>query len=213
MAQQSSKFNTYDYIFKVIFLGSASVGKTSILSRFCDDVFTDSYQSTIGIDFRIKNIKIDEQTIKIQIWDTAGQERYQSIASTHYKGTNGVFCVFDLSNKESFEKIKENINKCINLVAIPEECIFIIGNKSDLSRREVEKENAEELAQSLKASYFETSAKTGDNVGLIFEELCKNIIKTKNFIENANQNQKSDRQNLSTEKIGNIIQKKSECSC
>lgn len=207
---QAHKYSTYDYIFKVIFLGSASVGKTALLSRFCDDVFTDSYQSTIGIDFRIKTIKLGDKSIKVQIWDTAGQERYQSIATTHYKGTDGVFCVFDICSKETFEKVKENIKKCTNIVAIPDSSIFIIGNKNDLTRREIEKETGEELANDLNAHYYETSAKTGENVCLIFEELCKNIIKNKNLSDLPNH---SDRENLSVEKTGHPIEKKNDCSC
>jgi len=205
------KINTYDYIFKVIFLGCASVGKTALLTRFCDDIFTDSYQSTIGIDFRIKTIKYGDQTIKIQIWDTAGQERYQSIASTHYKGTDGVFCVYDVANKESFEKVKENIIKCTTIVAVPEDCIVIVGNKCDLPMREIDREKGEELAKMLKASYYETSAKTGENVPIIFQELCKNIINNKKILEGVNPH--NDRQNLSVEKQGDLIKNKSECNC
>ncbi len=185
MDHQASKFNTYDFVFKVIFLGAASVGKTALLSRFCDDNFSDSYQSTIGIDFRIKTIKLGDQTIKIQIWDTAGQERYQAIATNHYKGTDGVFCVFDISNKESFDKVKENINKCKNIVEIPEDCMFIVGNK--------------------------TSAKNGENVVLIFNELVKNIIKNKKL--NDGLGQISEKQNLSVEKTGHVIEKKVDCAC
>jgi Ras-related protein Rab-1A len=171
----------YNYIFKVIFIGSSCVGKTSLLTRFCDDVYTDSYQSTIGIDFRIKTFKINDKTIKIQIWDTAGQERYQSIASSHYKGTHGVICVFDLTNKESFEKVKENLTKCRSQTEIPDECCILLGNKCDLLRREVTRDEAELLSEEIHAKYFETSAKTGENVTNIFEVLCENIIEKKNF--------------------------------
>lgn len=208
---QQSKFNTYDYIFKVIFLGAASVGKTALLTRFCDDVFTDSYQSTIGIDFRIKTIKIGDQTIKIQIWDTAGQERYQSIASTHYKGTDGVFCVYDVGNKETIEKVKENILKCTNIVAVPEDCIFLVANKCDLPMREISEEDGRNLADKLKSNYFETSAKTGENVSIIFQELCKNIIRNKKILDTGNP--KSERQNLSVEKQGDVIENRSDCNC
>lgn len=209
--EKDQKFNTYDYIFKVILIGSASVGKTSLLSRFCDDVFTDSYQSTIGIDFRIKTIKIDQMTIKIQIWDTAGQERYQSIATTHYKGADGVFCIFDVTNRESFEKVKDHLKKCLSAVAIPQECVTIIGNKSDLSRREIEIEVGEDLAKELNANYIETSAKTGENVPLMFQNLCNKIIKEKKILNESGF--KNDRQNLALEKAGEIIENNSNCSC
>lgn len=205
--------NTYDYILKVILLGSASVGKTSLLSRFCDDLFTDSYQSTIGIDFRIKTLKLQDHTIKIQIWDTAGQERYQSIASTHYKGADGVFCVFDMTNKESFEKVKENLKKCTNYVAIPDECVTIIGNKNDLPRREIEKETAEELAQELKANYLETSAKTGENVKEMFEEICLKIVKHKKILEQNVPKGDQEKVHMSVEKLGQPLENKNDCLC
>lgn len=200
----------YNYIFKVIFIGSSCVGKTSLLTRFCDDVFTDSYQSTIGIDFRIKTLKMNDKVIKVQIWDTAGQERYQSIASSHYKGTHGVICVFDLTNKESFEKVKDNLAKCRSQIEIPNECCILLGNKCDLLRREITKEEADKLAEEINIKYFETSAKTGDNVSKIFESLCHNIIEKKNFniLNNV-----QEKRGFLVNRNGESVEESDKCSC
>ena len=93
---------SYDYIFKLILIGAPYSGKTSIIIRFCDSQYTPSYTSTIGIDFKIKTLTVAGKCIKIQLWDTAGQERYQALTKSHYKGSMGCICVYDISNKTSF---------------------------------------------------------------------------------------------------------------
>ena len=83
------------------------MGKSSILLRFADDTFTQSYISTIGVDFRFKTLEVDSVTTKLQIWDTAGQERFKTITSAYYRGADGVFLVFDKTSSSSFENVKE----------------------------------------------------------------------------------------------------------
>ena len=127
-----------DFIFKIIMIGPSSVGKTSIINQFCDEKFTESYNSTIGIDFRIKTLEVDKKLVKIQIWDTAGQERYQALTKNHYQGAHGCICVFDLTSRESFERAKSDFKKNNQYFRIPGECAFFVGNKSDLENlREV----------------------------------------------------------------------------
>lgn len=92
----------YDYVFKFVIIGSSCVGKSSILKRFADDEFEDSYISTIGIDFRFKSVVIDESFIKLQIWDTAGQERFRGITKSYYKGAQAIILVYDITNPKSF---------------------------------------------------------------------------------------------------------------
>lgn len=84
------KSNDYDWLVKVIILGDSGVGKTNVLSRFCDEKFTLSHMATIGVDFKIKTIEVEGKRIKLQIWDTAGQERFRNITKTYYKGAYGV---------------------------------------------------------------------------------------------------------------------------
>ena len=93
------------YIIKILTLGDTEVGKTSIVLRYADDKFNDSKISTIGIDFKIKQINKGGESIKVSIYDTAGQERFQRIIKHYYRGANGVLLTFDISNKNSFEKL------------------------------------------------------------------------------------------------------------
>lgn len=154
----------YDYLFKVLLIGDSGVGKSALLTRFTDRTFTDSYMITIGVDFKIQTIKLDDKIIKLQLWDTAGQERFRTITSAYYRGANGIIIVFDLSDKETFDHVKiwmaeiENYSNDVKLM--------LIGNKNDIegSKRQVSYEDAKEFADKLGISYIETSAKTSINV-------------------------------------------------
>jgi Ras-related protein Rab-1A len=175
----------YDYLFKITMVGAASVGKTSIITRFCDESFTESYQSTVGVDFRIKTIKVGGSLVKIQIWDTAGQERYQALTSSQYKGAHGCICIFDLTARESFDRVKEEVRKLESLYSISPECMVIVGNKADLKNwRVVSEEEAKGFCQEINSLYIESSAKENLNVAAIFEELCKRLLSNNVLLEN-----------------------------
>lgn len=96
----------YDHLFKLLIIGDSGVGKSSLLLRFSDNTFTGSYITTIGVDFKIKTVNIDDEKVKLQIWDTAGQERFRTITSTYYRGTHGVVIVYDVTNGETFANVK-----------------------------------------------------------------------------------------------------------
>ena len=97
----------YDYLFKLLLIGDSGVGKSCLLLRFADDTYTESYISTIGVDFKIRTIELDGKTIKLQIWDTAGQERFRTITSSYYRGAHGIIVVFDVTDQESFNNVKQ----------------------------------------------------------------------------------------------------------
>ena len=94
--------DNYDYLFKIVFVGDSSVGKSSIIIRFTDDTYNDQYISTIGVDFKIKTVTHKEKLVKLQIWDTAGQERFRTITTSYYRGTHCCILVFDITNADSF---------------------------------------------------------------------------------------------------------------
>ena len=96
----------YDFLFKLLLIGDSGVGKSCLLLRFADDTYTESYISTIGVDFKIRTINLDGKTIKLQIWDTAGQERYRSLAPMYYRGAAAAIVVYDITKKDSFNGAK-----------------------------------------------------------------------------------------------------------
>ncbi|KAF2315098.1 hypothetical protein GH714_038157 [Hevea brasiliensis] len=114
----------YDYLFKLLLIGDSGVGKSCLLLRFADDSYLESYISTIGVDFKIRTVEQDGKTIKLQIWDTAGQERFRTITSSYYRGAHGIIVVYDVTDQESFNNVKqwlseidryasENVNKLL----------------------------------------------------------------------------------------------------
>jgi Ras-related protein Rab-1A len=101
----------YDIVYKLIIIGNTSVGKSSLLSKFVDNVFSESFLPTIGVDFRIKNMEVEGTKVKLQVWDTAGQERFKSILTSYYKGAHGVIVVFDITDKASFQNVVNWVNE------------------------------------------------------------------------------------------------------
>jgi len=94
-----------DFLLKVIVVGDSAVGKTKLLARFADNSYNTSYVSTIGVDFKVQTILLDDKKVKFQIWDTAGQERYRTIAQTYYKGASGVVLVYSVTDPNSLAHI------------------------------------------------------------------------------------------------------------
>ena len=92
----------YDYIFKILLVGNSAVGKSSMLMRFADDIFTDNFLPTIGVDFKIRTIEAAGSIVKLQMWDTAGQEKFKTITSAYYKGAHGILMVYDITDRRSF---------------------------------------------------------------------------------------------------------------
>ena len=171
----------YDQKCQFIIIGDATVGKTSILSRFSDGTFSTNYLATVGLENITKDEVIDDKTIRIKIWDTAGQERYKSLAKSFYRNAEGVILVYDVTNLETYENLKfwlESIknNMESDMSEIP---IIIIGNKIDCDEREVKREEAEKFWKDQGYPYFETSAKTGENIDMTIKYLVKKVINIK----------------------------------
>ena len=127
----------------MLLIGSSGVGKSSLLVRFADDMFTDNFMPTIGVDFKIKTIEVDGKKIKLQIWDTAGQERYRAITNAYYRDAVGALLVYDITSEKSFESIEEKWRRELMDNAEENIVLLLVGNKSDLEdRREVPFEEA-----------------------------------------------------------------------
>ena len=100
------KLQEYDYLIKVVLIGDAAVGKSSILLKYVDNTFEDTYVCTIGVDFKIKSLEIDNKRIKLQVWVTAGQERFKPITKCYFRGSHGCIVLFDITNRSSFNNVK-----------------------------------------------------------------------------------------------------------
>merc|ERR1712078_279521 len=165
----------YDYLFKLLLIGDSGVGKSCLLLRFADDTYTESYISTIGVDFKIRTLELDGKTIKLQIWDTAGQERFRTITSSYYRGAHGIIVVYDVTDMESFNNVKQWLNE-IDRYASEKVNKMLVGNKSDLtSKKAVDYNTAKEFADTLSLSFLETSAKNATNVEQAFITMAEEI--------------------------------------
>ncbi|CAF1256146.1 unnamed protein product [Rotaria sordida] len=166
----------YDHLLKLLLIGDADVGKSSLLFRFADDTFNESYLATIGVDFETRTMNHNGKTVKFQIWDTSGQERFRTITSSYYRGAHGIIIVYDVTNAKSFENIKMWL-QIIDRNANQNVKKLLVGNKSDLtSNRIVDHTKAKKFADSLSISYVETSAKNSTNVEQIFKNTIIDIL-------------------------------------
>jgi small GTP-binding protein len=171
---------------KLLIIGESGVGKSSILQRFIDNQFHGAFSSTIGIDFRAKTITVKGVDVELQIWDTAGQEKFFAITKSYYRGADGIFLVFDLSNVSTFKHVEKWVSVIRNQTrgSVP---VMVIGNKKDLlSEEEVSGagravSRLEEVAGELETSWFLTSASSGENIEKIFYSLCELILAEKNI--------------------------------
>ena len=153
-----------------------------MLLRFADDTFSESYISTIGVDFRFKTFVVDRKIVKLQIvtdiqWDTAGQERYKSITNAYYRGVDGVIVVFDLTDLKSFASVQGWMSEAKGM-GVAAQFMLLAGNKSDLPRS-VTLEQAEECARGHSVDYVETSAKTSSQVEELFAQMGRILLKYK----------------------------------
>ena len=184
----------YDFIFKVLLLGNSDVGKSSLLLRYVDSVWNDAFVPTIGVDFKVKTLNINDKKIKMQIWDTAGQERFRTVVATYFRGAHGILLLYDVTNKDSFKNLE---NWLIEIEKNAQEKVLkiLIGNKCDLTDdREISTEEGKAFALRNGMEFMETSAKMNTNVTEAFETLGKLMIE---FNSKGNQGtQKNKNANL-----------------
>eukprot|EP00826_Nyctotherus_ovalis_P055812 TRINITY_DN7454_c0_g1_i4.p1 TRINITY_DN7454_c0_g1~~TRINITY_DN7454_c0_g1_i4.p1 ORF type:complete len:161 (+),score=43.27 TRINITY_DN7454_c0_g1_i4:2-484(+) len=139
---------------QIITLGDHTVGKTSILKRFNDGTFSFTTYTTIGVDFVSKVMKVGDESVYVKLWDTAGQERFHTITHNFYKQCQGVLLVFDVRVKSSLTGINRWMEHIRNH-ADPNVVRYLIANKTDVEKREVPKEEGEELAAKYNMKYYD----------------------------------------------------------
>ncbi|XP_071414847.1 EF-hand calcium-binding domain-containing protein 4A [Pithys albifrons albifrons] len=155
-----------DRIFKVVFVGNSGVGKSSFIHRFCYDRFLTELNATIGIDYQVKSLMVDNTQVALQLWDTAGQERFRSITKQYFRKADGILVMYDVTAECSFRAVRNwmsSIQEGIEDGAV----VFLLGNKTDAMQREtrnVPRVEGERLAKEYKAVFYECSAMTGYNI-------------------------------------------------
>ncbi|TKC47722.1 hypothetical protein EI555_016412 [Monodon monoceros] len=162
-SKEEGSVSTPDRLFKIVFVGNSSVGKTSFLSRFCDGKFSPGSAATMGIDYRMKTVRVDDSRVALQLWDTAGQERYRCITQQFFRKADGVVVMYDLTARQSFLAVRPWLSSVEEAVGdrIP---VLLLGNKVDNEKeREVPRGLGEQLAKEHNLIFYECSAYSGHN--------------------------------------------------
>lgn len=166
-----------ELVFKIVFIGDSGVGKTCVIYRFCRNSFRTAFTATIGVDFQIKNVKVDGRTVVLQLWDTAGQERFRSFTRHYFRKADGILVMYDVTSAPSFHHVRDwlgSIQESIEDGAV----VMILANKLDLVEegvklRAVSTAEGQSLAAEYDALFYETSAKSGHNIDSSISDMTR----------------------------------------
>jgi len=166
-------------LLKIIVIGPSGVGKSSLLLRYALGAFEEDTRTTIGVDFKHKSLRVNDELVNCQIWDTAGQERFSCISKEYYRGANGCLLVYDITDGSSFAQIDRWYQELLQYCHTTEPPItMLIGNKADLKHvAQVTTADAMAYSKQNNLGFFETSAKTNSNVETAFGTLVEDIVK------------------------------------
>ena len=172
--------------FKVILLGDSGVGKSAIIGRFSDNEFHASHITTIGVDFRYKDVTVDGTTVRLQIWDTAGQERFRTITNKFYRNTSAIIIVYAIDDVNSFQNVRTWLADIDSHISAdqgsansePKLVKYLVGNKADLDeRRCIEVDTGMHEADTYGIKFIETSAKMPFNIDKLFALVARDALK------------------------------------
>lgn len=168
---------------KCLLIGSSGVGKSSILERYANNNFYSYFITTIGVDYKFKNVIIDNYNVKLQLWDTASQERFRCITGNYYRNSHIIILCFDITDRHSFEDLNFWINDANKYISEPIS-MAICGTKNDLNKKRIiSQAEAIDFAEYKNLPYFEISSKNGDGINYMFETLIKSKIFEPEFIK------------------------------
>lgn len=160
----------------IVVLGESRVGKTSIMLRYCKNVFDEGQISTTDASSLEKTLRVEDTNVKLFIWDTAGQEEYHALNQVYYRDAVAAILVYDITDRDSFDKVQTWVEE-LRLYLPKDTPIAIAGNKCDLSNRQIDQEEVESYAKSINGAHFDTSAKTGKGIEEIFTEITKAVLR------------------------------------
>ncbi|CAI4790817.1 BDN_1c_G0049560.mRNA.1.CDS.1 [Saccharomyces cerevisiae] len=209
--------NTSVTSIKLVLLGEAAVGKSSIVLRFVSNDFAENKEPTIGAAFLTQRVTINEHTVKFEIWDTAGQERFASLAPMYYRNAQAALVVYDVTKPQSFIKARHWVKE-LHEQASKDIIIALVGNKIDMlqegGERKVAREEGEKLAEEKGLLFFETSAKTGENVNDVFLGIGEKIpLKTAEEQNSASNERELNNQRVDLNAANDGTSANSACSC
>ena len=178
------KINNFSVFFKILLIGDLGVGKSCVILRYVEGDFPGNIMSSIGVDFKTKQIELDDHSIKMQIWDTAGHEKFRTITTSYYKSAQAIIILYDITQKSSFDHIRNWITE-IDKFGKQGVLKVIVGNKLDLeNNRKIKKEDAENLALKYGVKLWEVSAKDNTNIEEMFVDTIKTLLERNSKIIN-----------------------------
>ncbi|NVM38281.1 MAG: GTP-binding protein [Candidatus Lokiarchaeota archaeon] len=167
-----------EFVFKIVIIGDAAVGKTSLINQFVESSFNEDYKPTLGANIIRKDVNLDNTKVRLIMWDLAGQEKYRVVRSMYFQGCEGALLVYDVTRYHTLDSINDKWLKDYKKHVKKKGAFILIGNKTDLKEQvAVPTERGKELATKIKASHFiETSAKLGENIEEAFSLLVNQIL-------------------------------------
>lgn len=174
-----------DHVLKVLLIGDAAVGKSSILLRFVDNTFSENIGSTIGVDFKAKFLNVRDRRVKLTIWDTAGQERFRTLTASYYRGCHAIILCYDCTVRSSFEQLENWLAEVEMYSTTNNPVKMLVANKIDKPNHEVSKEEGLQFARSKQMLFIQCSAKTKKGIFQAFEEVVHKVMDDPQLVQDT----------------------------